>query len=47
VDTRYSDYMQSIRVTAPAAYERVATQLREKYDKIYDQATYQIYHRVH
>jgi hypothetical protein len=46
VDTRYSDYMQSIRVTAPAEYERVATQLREKYDKVYDRAAYQIYQRA-
>jgi hypothetical protein len=47
VDRRYSDYMQSIRVTAPAEFERVGRQLSEQYNKVYDQSGYQIYRRVH
>jgi hypothetical protein len=46
MDARYADYLQSIRVTAPADYERVSRQLSEKYEKVYDQATYQIYRRL-
>jgi hypothetical protein len=47
MDSRYADYLQSIRVTAPEAYERSAQQLRDRYEKVYDQAAYQIYRRVH
>jgi hypothetical protein len=46
MEARYSDYLESIRITAPADYERVARQLSEKYQKVYDQATYQIYRKV-
>jgi 4-amino-4-deoxy-L-arabinose transferase-like glycosyltransferase len=45
MDRRYQDYVQSIRITAPAAYERAARQLDEKYEKVYDEATFQIYRR--
>jgi hypothetical protein len=45
MDGRYSDYLQSIRVTAPADYERIAQLLSERYDKVYDQSTYQIYRK--
>jgi hypothetical protein len=45
MDGRYQDYLQSIRITAPAAYERAARQLDEKYEKVYDEAAFQIYRR--
>jgi hypothetical protein len=46
IDPRYLDYMQSIRVTAPGEYARVARQLGERYHKIYDDQSYQIYRRT-
>ena len=46
MDPRYSDYLESIRATAPADYERVAQRLREHYQKIYDEADWQIYRLV-
>jgi hypothetical protein len=45
MDGRYQDYLQSIRITAPAAYEPAARQLAEKYQKVYDEAGFQIYRR--
>jgi hypothetical protein len=45
MDGRYRDYLQSIRITAPAAYERVARQLDEKYEKVYDEEDFQVYRR--
>ena len=43
VDARYADYQQSIRTTSPADYQRVSQLLRDRYEKVYDQADYQIY----
>ena len=43
MDARYQDYLQSIRATAPSAYEPAARQLHEKYVKVYDEGTYEIY----
>lgn len=45
LDPRYLDYIQSIRITAPRAYSRVALQIGQRYEKIYDDQTYQIYRR--
>jgi hypothetical protein len=45
MEPRYTDYLQSIRITAPASYQRVAQELRDRYQKVYDQAAYQIYRK--
>ena len=43
VDERYRDHYESIRTTAPDDYRRVADRLDNEYDKVYDEANYQVY----
>jgi hypothetical protein len=43
IDPRYADYMESIRVSDPQAYQRVSAQLGAQYEKIYDGGEYQVY----
>jgi len=45
LDARHSDYLQAIRITDVPAYDRVTRLLAARYDKVYDQASYQIYRK--
>jgi hypothetical protein len=45
LDARHQDYLQSIRITDPTAFEQVTRRIQTEYEKVYDQANYQVFRR--